>query len=227
MEKAMTEQTPNAAQIRAALGLIKWENEDLARLCQISPQSVSNIKRGVTRPQPRILAAIRRVLENQGVEFLEGSGVRLKSEGVEILQGYEGFRKFYDLIYERLSIYGGQACLYGVDERLFIKYEGDFAQMHMDRMAELVKRRKDIQMKVLIREGDTYFVASHYATYRWESAEGFSPTVFYVFADYLALISFQGENAPKVVLIHSASFANAYRKQFMVQWRQAKIPPKV
>ena len=165
----MPSQTPDAAQIRAALGLLKWENEDLARLCQITAQSVSNIKRGATRPQPRILAAMRKTLNSQGIEFLDHSGVRLNPEGVEILQGRENFRKLYDLIYERLSLRGGTVCVSGVDEKLFVKYQGDFAQLHMDRMADLVRERKDIQMKILVNEGDTNFVASSYAAYRWQS----------------------------------------------------------
>lgn len=222
----MTLQIPDAGQIRAALGLLNWENRDLAKLCKITAQSVSNIKRGVTRPQPRVLSAVRRVFESQGIEFLENSGVRFKLEGVSILQEYEGFRKFYDLIYDRLFHFGGLVCVSGVDEKLFVKYQKDFSQPHMDRMAELVKQRKDIHMKILVRDGDTNFVASNYASYRWQRPENFTPTAFYVFTDYLALISFHGENAPKVILIHSAVFANSYRRQFMEQWASAKIPPK-
>jgi transcriptional regulator with XRE-family HTH domain len=218
--------SPDAAQIRAALGLLKWENEDLARACGITAQSVSNIKRGATRPQPRILTAIRRTLETQGIEFLDHSGVRLRPEGVEILRGREDFRKFYDLVYERLNLHGGIACVSGVDERLFVKHHDDYAKFHMDRMTELVRRRRDIQMKILVREGDTHFVAAAYASYRWQSRDNFNPAAFYVFGDYLALISFHGENAPKIILIHAAVFADAYRHQFMEQWKSAKIPSR-
>ena len=222
----MSVQIPDAGQIRAALGLLNWENRDLAKACKITAQSVSNIKRGVTQPQPRILSAVRYAFESAGIEFLENSGVRLKLEGVEILQGYEGFRKFYDLIYNRLSYYGGTVFVSGVDEKLFVKHQKDFAQSHMDRMAALVRQRKDIHMKILVRDGDTNFVASSYASYRWQNKENFNPTAFYVFTDYLALISFQGENAPRVILIHSAVFANSYRHQFIEQWASAKNPPK-
>ena len=223
----MSTQTPNAAQIRAALGLLKWENETLAKACGVTPQSISNIKRGVTRPQPRILSSIRNVFEKHGVEFLENSGVRLKAEGVEILQGTDGFRKFYDLIYDRVSHDGGIICVSGVDENLFAKYQKGFGENHMERMTKLVRARKDIRMRILVREGDTNLIATSYATYRWQNPESFSPTAFYVFGDYLGLISFEGENAPKVILIHSAIFAEAYRRQFSAHWRSAVTPPKI
>ena len=159
----MPQQIPDAAQIRAALSLLLWENEDLARACDITAQTVSNIKRGTTRPQPRILQAMRQALENNGIEFLDHSGVRLRPEGVDIFLGREGFLRLYNLIVARVSVYGGLICVSGVDERLFLKYQGDFAQPYMKRMAELVKMRKDIQMKILIKEGDTNFAASDYA----------------------------------------------------------------
>lgn len=215
---------PDPEQVRAALGLLKWENSDLAKLCGVSAQSVSNIKRGATRGQPRILAAMQKAFESHGVEFLDGSGVRLKRESVEILRGSDGFRALFDQIYAHASLHGGLICVSGVDETLFIKHQGDFAHPHMKRMAALAKKRKDFRMHILVREGDRNFVAARYARYRWQSAEGFSPTAFYVFGGNLALISFAGPDAPSVVLMRSSAFAEAYRKQFDTQWRHAKTP---
>lgn len=68
---------------------------------------------------------------------------------------------------------------------------------------------------ILVRDSDTNFVAGTYASYRCQEKESFSPTAFYVFGNYLALISVQAKISPKVILIHAAEFANAYRKQFM------------
>jgi hypothetical protein len=108
-----------------------------------------------------------------------------------------------------------------------MKYLGAHAHEHVVRMSKLINERKDIEVNVLIREGDTNFLAANYVSYRWQRKDYFSTTSFYVFADYLALISFQDENAPKVILIHSAVFADAYRKQFMEQWWQATIPKQM
>jgi hypothetical protein len=93
-------------------------------------------------------------------------------------------------------------------------------------VAKLQKERRDIKAYILIREGDRNFVASEYAEYRWQDKNSFSPTAFYVFGDHLALISFHSENPPHVVLISSAAFASAYRKQFRDDFSRARIPPK-
>jgi hypothetical protein len=217
---------PSASQIRAAMAMLKWENKELGEAADVAEKTAYSVKMGLSRPQPGVLAKIRKALEDSGIEFTEQDGVRRRSESVQVLQGPEDFRTFYDIVYEHVKQSGGTICVSGVDEKLFAKYQGDQSQLHVERMNKLMKERDDIQVEILIREGDTNFTATSYASYRWQSRESFSPTAFYVFGDYLALISFQSENAPKVILIRSSVFAEAYRKQFAEDWSRAKIPPE-
>jgi hypothetical protein len=73
-----------SAQIRAARALIRWSAEDLARHCSVS---VTSIRRAELMPSATALTrvndhAIRRALEQAGVEFIDadkaGPGVRLR-----------------------------------------------------------------------------------------------------------------------------------------------------
>ena len=219
----MQSQKPDAAQIRAAISLLGWENDDLAKACNVTAQSISNIKRGVTRPQPRILAAIKRVLEFNSIEFLDNSGVRFKPQGVEIFEGGEGFSKFYNFVYGYLSKYGGTVSVSGVDEKLFNECRPD-AEAHRIRMTELVKQKKDIIVRILVKEGDYNFTGSAYAQYKWQPLKYFSPTAFYVFGDNIALISFAHKPTPLIILIQSATFAEAYLHAFNFAWESAKPP---
>lgn len=79
IEKAVT-----SAQIRAARALIRWSAEDLARASSVG---VTTIRRAELTAQVTSLtaannSAIRRALEEAGVEFIDenggGPGVRLK-----------------------------------------------------------------------------------------------------------------------------------------------------
>jgi hypothetical protein len=208
------------------MAMLKWENKELGEAAGVSEKTAYTVKLGLGRPQPRVLASVRKALEDNGIEFTEQDGVRRRSESVQVLQGPEDFRAFYDIVYEHLKKHGGTVCVSGVDEKLFAKYQGPQHEQHVERMDALTAERDDIQIMILVREGDTNFTASSYASYRWQSRESFSPTAFYVFGDCLALISFQSENAPKVILIRSAVFAEAYRRQFAEDWARAKIPPE-
>lgn len=211
-------------QIRGARGLLGISQEELANFAGLTKQGISKIEDGSVQPREGTIADIKRVFNDRGIEFTDNQGVRLKPHSMETFEGREGFVTFFGLIHEHLQNHGGDVCVSGVDESLFVKYQGDFANLHMARMAELAKLRPDMKMRILIAEDDHNFVASHYASYRWQPKELFSPTAFYVFGDNLALISFSHDPAPLVILIQSAAFAEAYRHSFNLVWRSAQEP---
>ena len=67
-------------QIRAARGLLGWEQADLADESGVSSVTISNIERGKTAPRQDTLDRIQAALEAAGIEFTndEAPGVRLK-----------------------------------------------------------------------------------------------------------------------------------------------------
>lgn len=72
-----------AAQIRAARGLIRWKQAELAAAAGLSLTALNNIEREAADPKASTLAALKRALEQAGVVFLAenggGAGVRLRS----------------------------------------------------------------------------------------------------------------------------------------------------
>jgi transcriptional regulator with XRE-family HTH domain len=68
------------AQCRAARGLLKWNQEDLASVAAVSSVTVRNFENEKSTPQRATLAMMQRALEAAGVEFTNGDqpGVRLK-----------------------------------------------------------------------------------------------------------------------------------------------------
>ncbi len=73
-----------SAQIRAARSLIRWTAEDLARSSSVGVTTIrrAELTEGVTSLIPANDMAIRRTLEDAGIEFIDenggGVGVRFK-----------------------------------------------------------------------------------------------------------------------------------------------------
>ncbi len=69
----------NPDQSRAARGLLDWSQAELAARSNLSESTVRDFEKGRRVPSINNLAAIRRVLEAAGVEFIDGNqpGVRL------------------------------------------------------------------------------------------------------------------------------------------------------
>ena len=70
------------AQIRAARGLTGLKQADLAKAAGLSLGTLNNIERGVADPKVSTMGAIKRALEDAGIEFIAenggGAGVRFK-----------------------------------------------------------------------------------------------------------------------------------------------------
>lgn len=69
--------------IRAARALLRWEQRDLAEASSVSLPTIKRLesKRGIVEAHGSTLAALKRALEDAGVEFIAenggGAGVRL------------------------------------------------------------------------------------------------------------------------------------------------------
>ena len=70
------------AQCRAARGLLKWTQEDLADRSRVGLSTIRKFETEVTSPHASTLILLRQTLEAHGVEILEqnggGPGVRLR-----------------------------------------------------------------------------------------------------------------------------------------------------
>lgn len=70
-------------QCRAARGLLNWNQPTLAQKLGVATSTIANFERGSSTPYRKTLAAIRSVLEDGGVLFIDGDptagpGVRLR-----------------------------------------------------------------------------------------------------------------------------------------------------
>jgi transcriptional regulator with XRE-family HTH domain len=61
----------DAAQCRAARALLGWNQLELARAANIGTATLKRFEVGLRTPIPNNLVAIRKVLENAGVKFID------------------------------------------------------------------------------------------------------------------------------------------------------------
>lgn len=211
-------------QIKAARSLLDWDAEDLAKHAGLSRDTVFNIENGKVQARGGSAEKILQAFDENGVEFTDNSGVRLKPQGVEVLIGQIGLQHFFDGVYEHAKLHGGTIVQLGIDENLFWAMGVDFSESHRKRMTQLVKERGDIKVLAILCEGDTNFIASEYNHYRWIARELFSPVPFYIYGENLAIMNFQTVPAPTIILHKFPAITHAYKKQFDLFWNMAREP---
>jgi DNA-binding XRE family transcriptional regulator len=202
-------------QISAARGLLRWSGAFLAEKAGLTRDTINKIEADAVQPREGTVADIIRVFDENGVEFTENSGVRLKPQGIEILLGQEGLQRFFDGVYEYAQKQGGTIMQLGIDENLFWAMGVEFSNFHRNRMTKLVKSRKDVKVLAIICENDTNFIASDYNQYRWISN---------IYGECVAIMNFQTVPAPTIILHKFPAITNAFRKQFDALWNLSREP---
>ena len=206
----------STAQMRAARGLLNWSQQDLSSRTDISSTSIGSIENGLSSPRESTLIAIQKAFEDSGIEFLPNDGVRFMRGDVRVIRGKRGFVEFFDDVYENLKdLDSAEIFVSNVEEDKFIKLAGDTAEGHIKRMSAL----KNIRYKVLLKEGDTNFVADSYAEYKWLRSEYFYSVPFYAFGDKLAIFLFDVE--PVIIIHNFPSITEAFKVQFRAMWESA------
>lgn len=205
-----------AAQCRAARALLNWSQPDLAKHSGVHVQTISNFEHGNGSPTNKTLRTLRQILEDKGMLFLENDGVARKSNEIQSYKSRIGYLSFMEDVYNTMKS-GGNMCVSNVNENDFLKWGGDDVQKHMERMASI----SGLRGQILIEEGDTNLVASHYATYRATTKENFGDIPLYIYGDKTALISFQ-EDDVEVFVIKHVRITRYFRERFNEIWKTAK-----
>jgi len=74
-------------QCKAARALLGWTQRQLAKAAGVAPPTVATFESGVSQPMPQNLQAIRRALEEAGIDFIPGERRRSGGEAEETAQG--------------------------------------------------------------------------------------------------------------------------------------------
>ena len=200
-------------QIKAARALLGWNQQDLADASGTSKPAIANLERRLSSPRAETLVGIQSAMEEAGIEFIEGPGVRFNSDilKVQVFKGSDSLQRLWDDIYDSLKR-GEEKLIFGVDEEFFQQVKG------FDKFIER-SHNKGLKGRLLVKEGDKNR-PDPTAEYREIPAELFENVPFYVYKNKYAILLWEPE--PTVVLIENRAIAETYRKQFNKMWDGAE-----
>lgn len=219
--------TITTAQMRGARGLLNWSQSELSRRTGISTTSIGNIEAGNTQPRESTLKLIRQAFENSGIEFIGTEGMRKRSDHIVKLSGSDGFSEFLDDVYNTAVEHGTKAnplkvYLSNVLHANWVKWMGeDKWRNHTTRMT---KDREIMDVRIIVKEGDTNFPAKDYSKYKWIPESIFNDQSFYSYHDRLAFLNFESDNV-EILIIRQMEFAQGYRALFEIAWEHGTKAP--
>ena len=210
------------SQIRAARALLNWSQSDLARASQMANSSIKNIENENTSARKETIEQIRSAFENNGIEFLPGSGVKLKTDVVTTVQGKAATAALFQSLYTTAHASADREILVlGLDEAFAAQYDG------LGRLEEhnALLKRAGIKQKILVNEGTREFLGEP-SCYRQLPRERFGKTTpMYIFGDKVA--THTGTLRRRTIIIEDKSLAQLQRSIFHSLWNDARGPLSV
>ncbi|MBO6516081.1 MAG: helix-turn-helix transcriptional regulator [Bacteroidia bacterium] len=206
------------AQSRAARALLdNVSQEVIAKLAGVSQPSIGKFESPhiKDRPSPKLANKLWIAYIEMGVEFLADDGVKRAKTDFRALEGYDGFKKFINDVYETVK-HGGDICVSNVNERQFEKWQSVHADDYLSKMAQI----DNLRFRIIVEENDQYFTAAKYAEYRSLPSEQFSGVPTYVYGTKRADILFEEDNVT-ILIVDNETLAEAERKEFEISWSQA------
>ena len=210
--------TISIEQIRAARGLLGISQKELAEKAGISLNSLNNMERNVASPRADSLKSIRDALESDGIEFLEGNGVRPRGEllDIEKIEGTDPvdvLRKFYQEFLMAFPGGGGEVQYVGIDNGRFEHLKKEKLRVYKEFEQEAIRR--GITERLLFLEGDTSFISER-NNYRWVPKELFGEIPMAIYGDNVSIVLWGPPS--RMVVIRNKSIAETFRRQFEATW---------
>jgi transcriptional regulator with XRE-family HTH domain len=218
----------SSSQCRAARALLNWTQPELAERSDVHVQTISAFENGTNTPSARTLKRITEVLEISGIEFTNSDGLHRRESNITKYHGMEGFESFLDDVYLTAARTGTkqkpcEVFLSNVHHQNWIKWMGEEKwENHIQRMT----KAKDIMdVRILVKEGDTNFPANGYSKYKWIPVDFFNDKSFYSYDDKLAFLNFQKTDV-EITIMCQTEFAQGYRALFKIAWDYFAKDPK-
>ena len=208
-------------QIRAARALLNWSQDDLASASGIARSSIKNIENDITTARKDTICDIQTAFEAAGIEFIPGSGVRLKNDVIEVVEGDGATPFLQDSIYSTCKLSpNSEVLIIGMDEEYFSKFDSkEMVQAHIERL-----KNAGIRKRILIRENDTSYLNDP-NSYRWIAPEYFEKDApIYIYGNKVAIQA--GNVLRKTIVIHNRQLADHLKKVFSFVWDKSKVPSK-
>ena len=204
-------------QIKIARIALDWTQPELAAHAGVSKDTIVNMETGKTAPRQESHQKVVEALQAGGIEFLDDNGVRERRDYIHRFEGLSGFKDFIDDVYGTVKDEGGHVYVTNVDERQFERWQDVHADDYLSKMAEV----KNLEMRILVKEGDDYHTASKYAKYRYIPEKYFGAMPTYIYGNKVAEILFGKDNVT-IYLLENKEIADARRKTFLALWENAQ-----
>lgn len=210
----------HASQIKAARAMLDWSRRDLARLTGLGHTTIRRLESGDVSPRDATNSIIQQVIENAGLELIDGEGVRRRSDEVTIFKGRDGLDQFFDNITRTIrKKKGGDVTIMIKSLDLLIQA---LRMTSEDNLKQLNALGAIANVKCLFSElPKSSFIAPPTFEYRITHRENIGPASYFIYGDKYANPLVEFGKTPQYVVFSIPITAQSHREHFSLLWNNA------
>ena len=209
----------SSLQIKAARALLDWSQDDLAEGTGLSRTTIRSIELGYAA-RPGNIKEIYRILEANGVEFLEGDGVRLRPQDKRDFMGSDSCDRFFEYMMRTVKRSGGDVVCQFESQAMLTKVSGKTHSSNLQRL-EVINRIVPVQCMLGDTMTATFVLPSYGLRFSPEKPTILSMSTF-VFGQQLALAYMDNNQHFSFAVFHNEKFVTDFRNYFQAKWGEAK-----
>lgn len=208
-------------QSQVARKYLGWTQEALAKATGVVRSTIGGFEDGESVRRDTIIK-IRKAFEQNGIEFLEGEGVRRRGSEIKIIRGYDCCVMFYNDILQTVEEGGGDIYSVTKSQDLFLRALGVSASIDLEKV-ELLGRAAKI--KCLITEPSASITHIPAVQFRTTTNWTINPSFFFAYGNKYVHAIEDGRSDFIFTVYHIALTAQSYRTKFMLEWEDALSMP--
>ena len=207
----------SAGQIKAARALLDWSQEDLAEASSISISTIRTMELGKI-PRITTLQDICVTLQNNGLEFTDGEGVRRRDFGVSTLRGVDSCDLLFEDICKTIGPDGGELLVFTKEEKVLTRKCGVDYLSNLDRLGSI---QKIANIKCLFSDIAKPSFSKPPFPCRTVAHRSCGAVSIFIYGNKYAYALTDGALNFVVIIFDIAWVAQGERKDFMSLWAEA------
>jgi DNA-binding XRE family transcriptional regulator len=213
----------SADQIRAARGILRWTQEEMAAEANLSPGTIHNLEKSRNLEKCQItlgsVFAIRKACEKHGLEFIDGNGVRCRmQDGIRVYAGYDGCDRFFDEMLETAEVHDDEIVAVARSQDMLCRSLGDEGSTDPKRLSQL---SEIVKIKCLLSEAHSISFSTESCQFRFSPKYHVGAAAYFICGDKYAVIMADDQGGFKFVVFESMSAAQSGRHTFQPLWHAA------
>lgn len=205
------------AQIKAARALLNWSQEELAEAARVSISTIRTLELGKI-PRAVTLQDICKTIEHNGLEFIDGEGVRRRDFDIFSFKGEDSCDRFFEDIYKTIERYNTSVLVLSKSERILTQKCGADYRSNLNRLEELHEKT---DVKCLLMDVSKPSLGKRPFPCRALQQCSCGASSCFVYGDKYAHVLTDGLLNFMVVIFSIASVAQRERKDFLSLWENA------